>query len=115
METLLLPLTWPDSAHRPPRQLPQGPDQDLLFNGDSGIELVVKEALQLPLSFRLQVFQEELVAGQAAVDPGAHKHSMEVVSKATGKTLLKMHHRYSLSTSLTVFTGFKAQQGSKTT
>lgn len=57
----------------PPQPL-QGPDLDLLLNGDSGIELVVKEALQLPLSFCLQVFQEELITGQAAVDPGAHKN-----------------------------------------
>lgn len=80
------------------------PDQDLLLNGDSGIKLVVKKALQLPLSFRLQVFQEDLIAGQAAVDPGAHKHSTEVASKATEKKLFKMHRCYSLSTSLTVFT-----------
>lgn len=54
--TLLLPLTRPESAHQPLWQPSKGPDQDLLLDGSSGIELVVKEALQLPLSFRLQVF-----------------------------------------------------------
>lgn len=53
---LLLPLTQPEPAHQPLWQAPQGPDQDLLLDGSGGIELVVKEALQLPLSFRLQVF-----------------------------------------------------------
>lgn len=56
MLLLLLPLTQPEPAHQPLWQAPQGPDQDLLLDGSGGIELVVKEALQLPLSFRLQVF-----------------------------------------------------------
>jgi len=71
---------------------------------------VVKEALQLPLSFCLQVFQEDLIAGQAAADPGACKHSMKVVSEAPGRTPLKTPHRYSLSASWAISTGFKAQQ-----
>lgn len=79
--TLLLPLKQPESPAPP--AAPPGPEEDLLLNGDSGIKLVVKEALQLPLPFRLQVFQEELITGQAAVHPGAHKHS--AVSEDEGK------------------------------
>lgn len=80
------PVRRPAAAPNMARLRSGSPPKDLLLDGDSGIQLVVKQALQLPLSFRLQVFQEELITGQAAVDPGAHKHSTEMVNQATEKT-----------------------------
>lgn len=57
----------------PCRAVPRPPGRDSPLDGGGSVELLLQEALQLPLPLRLQLLQQHLIAAHAAAHPAPDK------------------------------------------